>query len=168
MVFLPYLLTDFRKCKIPWPVSSILLSDVTIISLLLWKKYIGFQFISEFISKLLLWPSKHFKIFNLPICQISLLHTFPLETYDPLISICSRCPTFVQQMVAGRLLLLPPLFGTHYPSHFVPAHACQHFFLDWKHIFFHHRLPFFPPCLLKWKPVRLSHHFLPFLSSWIQ
>ena len=54
MVFLPYLLTDFRKCKIPWPVSSILLSDVTIISLLLLKNYIGFQFISEFISKLLL------------------------------------------------------------------------------------------------------------------
>ena len=85
------------------------------------KNFIGFLFISVFISKLPLSPSKHFKTFNLPTCPISLLRTLLLETFDPLTSIFLQCLTFVQLMVAVHLLSLLRLSGTHYLLHFVSA-----------------------------------------------
>ena len=52
VVFPLYLLTGFKKCKISWPVLSILLFGVTTILLPRLKNFIGFLFISVFISKL--------------------------------------------------------------------------------------------------------------------
>jgi len=60
----------------------------------------------------------------------SLHPMFLLETYDPSISTCLGYLTFVQQLVAVRLLLLHRLSGTHYLSRFVPVQPYPCFSLD--------------------------------------
>ena len=88
------------------------------------------KFLSNLVCEYMVY--KHFKTFNLPICPISLHPMFLLETYHPLTSICSQYQTFVQQMVAARLLFAAPTIWNSLTTSLCPCSTLPTFLYSLK------------------------------------